>query len=107
MRRTIAWAGLALTAVYLVTAGGTYPAIASVQAAIVIQVMAVIVLGGWLVLAIARPSWQPTTPLMLPVAIVVGAWCLSALFSQRPRLSLEPTLAGLGFAFLNFTILAA
>jgi O-antigen ligase/tetratricopeptide (TPR) repeat protein len=99
MRRTIAWAVLALTGIYLVTAGGTYPAIASVQAAIVIQMMAVAILGGWLVLAILRPSWRPTTPLMVPVGIVVAAWCLSALFSQRPRLSLEPTLAGLGFAF--------
>jgi O-antigen ligase/tetratricopeptide (TPR) repeat protein len=93
-----AWLALALAAVFFLTTGGTYPGIASVDAHVIGQVIAVVVLGGWLVLALVRPAWRPTTPLLLPVALVSAAYLASAVLSQRQRLSLEPTIAGLGWA---------
>jgi O-antigen ligase len=93
-----AWLALALAAVFFLTTGGTYPGIASVDAHVIGQVIAVVVLGGWLVLALVRPAWRPTTPLLLPVALISADYLASAVLSQRPRLSLEPTIAGLGWA---------
>jgi O-antigen ligase len=92
------WLALALAAVFFLTTGGTYPGIASVDAHVIGQVIAVVVLGGWLVLALVRPAWRPTTPVLIPVALVSAAYLASAVLSQRPRLSLEPTIAGLGWA---------
>ncbi len=107
--RILAWAAILVAGIFFMTAGGTYPGIASVQARIVAQVLSYAILGGWLVLAIMRPAWRPTTPLFGPVMLASGAYAVAALFSQRPRLSLEPTLAGFGFAlaFLFLTRLLA
>jgi O-antigen ligase len=93
-----AWLALVLAAVFFLTTGGTYPGIASIDAHVIGQVIAVVVLGGWLVFALVRPAWRPRTPLLLPVALVSAAYLASAVLSQRPRLSLEPTIAGLGWA---------
>ncbi|NJD30010.1 MAG: O-antigen ligase family protein [Chloroflexi bacterium] len=98
MTRIVVWAVLLLSALFLLTTGGTYPGIASVEAHIIGQVIAYVVLGGWCLLALFRPEWRPDTPLLLPIALATGAYLLSFAFSQRPRLSLEPTLAGLGWA---------
>jgi O-antigen ligase len=104
-----AWVVLLLSGLFLLTTGGTYPGIASPEAHIVGQVIAYVVLGGWLLLALRRPEWRPQTPLLLPVLAASGAYLLSFVFSQRPRLSLEPTVAGLGWAlaFLFLTCLLA
>jgi O-antigen ligase len=92
------WAALVLSAAFFLTTGGTYPGIASVDAHVIGQVIGITVLGGWCALALMRPVWRPSSPLLLPVVIASAAYLLSAVFSQRPRLSFEPTIAGLGWA---------
>jgi O-antigen ligase/tetratricopeptide (TPR) repeat protein len=99
VKRVVVWAVLLLSALFLLTTGGTYPGIASVEAHIIGQVIAYVALGGWFLVMLVRPEWRPTTPLFWPVVIATGAYLLSFAFSQRPRLSLEPTIAGVGWAF--------
>lgn len=96
--RLIAWMALVLAAVFFLTTGGTYPGIASVEGHVIGQVIAIAVLGGWLALALVRPEWRPRTPLLVPIALASAAYLASAIASQRPRLSFEPTIAGLGWA---------
>jgi O-antigen ligase len=98
-----------LVAALLLLFGGGYLSLPSMVAKLTFQVLAVTILGGWLTLALIRPSWRPATPLLLPVLIACGAYSLAFLLSQRPRLSLEPTLGGLAFglAFLFLTRLLA
>ncbi len=103
--RQLAWTGLVLAAVLVFTATGTYDAMGTAQARIGNQLMAGLILGGWLVVALIRPAWRPRSPLMPFVALVAGAYALSAVTSQRPRLSLEPMLGGLALA-LAFAFLA-
>ena len=98
LARVVAWAVVLLAGFFFLTTGGTYPGIASVEGHVLGQAIAIVVLGGWLVLALVRPAWRPRTPLLLPLAIASAAYLASALVSQRPRLSLEPTIAGLGWA---------
>ncbi|HXG26230.1 MAG TPA: O-antigen ligase family protein, partial [Candidatus Binatia bacterium] len=93
-----AWVVLVLCAVFLLTTGGTYPGIASIEAHVIGQIIAIGVLGTWSVVSIWKPAWRAATPLLLPIALAAGAYLLSGLFSQRPRLSFEPLLAGLGWA---------
>jgi O-antigen ligase/tetratricopeptide (TPR) repeat protein len=104
-----AWVVLVLSAIFFLTTGGTYPGIASVDAHVIGQVIAMVVFGGWLALALVRPSWRIRTPLLLPIAVATAVYVASALVSQRPRLSLEPTMAGVGWAlaFLFLTRLLA
>jgi hypothetical protein len=92
-----AWAVLLLSGLFLLTTGGTYPGIASVEGHILGQVIAYVVLGGWLLLALRDPAWRPRTPLFVPVLLATSAYALSAVFSQRQRLSFEPTIAGIGW----------
>ena len=94
----LAWIVCAAAAIFILIVGGGYLAIASLEAKITLQVIAVLILGGWLLLAVARPAWRATTPLLEVVLIVLAAYGLSALMSQRPRLSLEPMIGGIGFA---------
>jgi O-antigen ligase len=93
-----AWAVLLLSGLFLLTTGGTYPGIASVEGHVVGQVIGIAVLGGWLAISLVRREWRPRTPLLVPLALASAAYLASALVSQRPRLSLEPTIAGLGWA---------
>jgi O-antigen ligase/tetratricopeptide (TPR) repeat protein len=99
LARVAAWLVLLVTGLYLLTTGGNQVLVREVSAKIVLQILAIGVLGVWLAGAILRPSWRPSTPLAIPVFAVSAALALSAVLSQRPRLSLEPTLGGLGFAF--------
>jgi O-antigen ligase/tetratricopeptide (TPR) repeat protein len=92
-----AWAVLVLSAVFFLTTGGTYPGIASVEGHLIGQIVAIAILGGWLALSLGRPAWRARSPLLLPVALACLAYGASAMVSQRPRLSLEPTIAGLGW----------
>jgi tetratricopeptide (TPR) repeat protein len=105
--RVAAWAVLLFSGLFLLTTGGTYPGIASVEGHIVGQVIAYAVLVGWLLLALRKPEWRPTTPLFWPILIAAAAYGLAAVFSQRPRLGLEPTIAGIGWAvgFMFLTVL--
>ena len=96
--RLFAWIAILAAALYIVLIGGGYPGLASLHAKVIIQVSAVAILGTWLAVSIIRPSWRVTTPLLVPVLLASGAYVLSAVFSERPRLSLEPTIGGLGFA---------
>lgn len=107
--RRAAWIVIAVAWAFFLTSGGTYPGIADVQAQLVAQVFAVAILGSWLVIALLRPGWRLTTPLLIPVLAASAAYAAAGLFSQRPRLSLEPTIAGIGFAlaFLFLTRLLA
>src|SRR5438045_3663021 len=98
LARLGAWLLLALSAVFLLSTGGTYPGIASLDAHVIGQVVAIAVLGVWLMASLFQPDWRPRTPLLIPIALASAAYLASALASQRPRLSLEPTVAGLGWA---------
>jgi O-antigen ligase len=108
LARRAGWSVLLVAALFLLFGGG-YLSLPSMVAKLTFQVIAVTILGGWLAIALMRPSWRPATPLVLPVLIASGAYSLSFLLSQRPRLSLEPTLGGLAFglAFLFLTRLLA
>ena len=96
--RVVVWIGLLVAGVFFLSAGGSYGGIEYVPARIASQILAYAILGSWLVVALLRPAWRPTTPLVLPVLVVMGAYTLAALLSQRPRLSFEPFTAGLGWA---------
>lgn len=102
--RLLVWLVLLLAAAFFMTVGGTYQIIA-INAQIAGQVLTLTILGGWLIAAILNPRWRPDTPLLVPVLLVSVVYGISALLSQRPRLSLEPTLAGfcyaLAFLFLS------
>jgi O-antigen ligase/tetratricopeptide (TPR) repeat protein len=100
--RSIAWIVLVFIGLVLVVVTGGYDAMGSIQSRLAHQAMAYLVLGSWLLLALARPAWRPRTPLVPAVALTVSAYVLATLASQRPRLSLEPGLAGpaLALAFL-------
>jgi putative inorganic carbon (HCO3(-)) transporter len=93
-----AWVIVLLSGLFLLTTGGTYPGIASVEGHVVGQLIGITVLGGWLLISVVRGEWRPRTPLLVPLALASAAYLASALVSQRPRLSLEPTIAGLGWA---------
>jgi O-antigen ligase/tetratricopeptide (TPR) repeat protein len=92
------WGVLLLSGLFFLTTGGTYPGIASVDAHVLGQIIGIAALGGWLAIALLRQEWRPRTPLLVPLAIASGGYLASAVASQRPRLSLEPTMAGLGWA---------
>lgn len=96
--RVAAWAGLVMCAAFFLTTGGTYPGIASVEGHIIGQAIAIVVFGGWFAISLMRPSWRARTPLLVPVVLACLAYVASGLVSQRPRLSLEPTIAGIGWA---------
>ena len=98
--RQVTWTGLVLAAVLVFTATGTYDALGTDRGRIGNQLMAVGILGGWLLVALARPAWRPRSSLIPFVALAAGVYALSAVTSQRPRLSLEPTLGGLALALL-------
>lgn len=104
--RQVVWTGLVLAAVLLFTATGTYGVMGTIHSRIGNQVIAIAILGGWLAVAVFRPAWRPRTPLLPYVALAAGAYALSAVTSQRPRLSLEPMLGGLALA-LSFVFLTA
>ncbi len=90
----LAWFGLVGIATYVLLIGGTYPGYYNQPARIVTHVFAVAIVGGWLALALLRPRWRADTPLRWPALAIVAALVLSGIFSQRPRLSLEPVLTG-------------
>ena len=96
--RLVVWLGLLLAGVFFFSAGGSYGGIEYVPARIASQILAYAILGLWLVVALLRPEWRPSTPLVLPVLVVMGAYALATLLSQRSRLSFEPFTAGLGWA---------
>jgi O-antigen ligase/tetratricopeptide (TPR) repeat protein len=85
---------------------GGYQSIASLNAKIALQLIAILTIGVWAIAAIVRPVMRPAGPLMLPIAGLCCAYVLSAIFSQRPRLSFEPALAGLAFACAFFALRA-
>lgn len=87
-----------LCAAFFLTTGGTYPGIASVEGHIIGQTIAIAVFGTWFVVSLVRPDWQARTPLFLPILLATLVYVASGAFSQRPRLSLEPTIAGVGWA---------
>ncbi len=96
--RLLAWSVLLVAVALLFTATGQYDSMGTIQSRFLNQGMVVLVLGTWLVGALFRPAWRPVTPLLLPLALACAAYTLSALGSQRPRLSLEPLLGGLSIA---------
>ena len=96
--QVIGWSACAAAAAYIVTVGGGYPGIGSIQTVVLLQAFAVVILTGWLLIALWKPAWRPTSPLLLPILIACAAYALSSWLSQRPRLSLKLTIGGLGFA---------
>jgi O-antigen ligase len=104
--RFLAWVGLVLVALVLFVVTGGYDAMGSIQSRLAHQAMAYLVLGSWLLVALVRPAWRPRTPLLPALGLALAAYGLSALASQRPRLSLEPALAGAALA-LTYLFLAS
>jgi tetratricopeptide (TPR) repeat protein/O-antigen ligase len=94
----LAWSAILGAAVFLLVMGGGYPGLASLNAKVITQIIAFGLLGTWLVGCVFRASWRPSSVFVLPMGLVVSAYVLSTLTSERPRQSLEPTLGGLGLA---------
>ena len=107
--RPVAWVLLLGAALFVLDYAGWYGAITDQPIRIATQVLTFAVIGSWLAVAIARPRWLPHTPLVAPVLAAAAVFAVAGLFSQRSRLSLEATLAGLAAAalFLFLARLAA
>lgn len=107
--RLTTWIVLLAGGVFLLMVGGNFTLVREVAAKIVLQVLALGILTVWVAGTVVRSSWRPSTPLFIPVLVGASAYVLSGLLSQRPRLSLEPTMGALGFAlaFLMLTKLLA
>lgn len=107
--RPVAWALLLAAALFVLDFAGWYGAITDQPIRIATQILTYAVVGGWLLLAVARPGWLPRTPLAVPVIAAAAAFSAAALFSQRSRLSTESLLVGLAAAalFLFLSRLAA
>lgn len=107
--RPLAWAMLLSGALIVLDFAGWYGYIVDQPVRILTQALAYAVVGGWLLVALMRPRWLPRTPLAAPVIAAAAVFVLASVFSQRPRLSAEATLIGLGAAamFLFLTRLAA
>jgi O-antigen ligase/tetratricopeptide (TPR) repeat protein len=92
------WLLVAFAGVAVLLFGGHFQSLVTLPVVDGLQVLSVLILGGWLLIVVLRPAARPTTPLMIPVAAASAAYALSGLLSQRPRLSLESTIGGIGFA---------
>jgi O-antigen ligase/tetratricopeptide (TPR) repeat protein len=77
---------------------GGYQALANTPARFALQAISAVTLGVWALIALFRPTWRPNSGLLVPVLGLCVAYALSAVVSQRPRLSLDPALGGLAFA---------
>ena len=62
--------------------------------------MAALALIPWFVGAIVRPSWRPSSRLMLPIGAILVAYAISTVTSRNQRISLEM----LGYAVLLFLV---
>jgi len=98
--RPLAWAVLLAAGLFVLDIGGWYGYINDQPSRIATQIAAYVVIGGWLLVAAVRPGWLPRTPLARPVVAVAAVFALTGLLSQRSRLSVESTLAGLAVAAL-------
>src|SRR3990170_148023 len=96
--RLAGWIVVLAATTYIMAVGGTYNGIASAPDRVLMQALAYGILGTWCIGAVFRPSWRPRTPLLFPVVLASAVYGLSALFSERPRLSLDPTMAGFAVA---------
>lgn len=96
--RGAAWLGLLTIGAFFMSGSGTYPGIYALPAQLVAQLIAYGIIGVWALAALRHPTWGVATSLLPPVAFACVTYVISALQSQRPRLSLEPTLAGLAWA---------
>ena len=103
--RLAGWIVVLAATTYIMAVGGTYNGIASAPDRVLMQALAYGILGTWCIGAMLRPSWRPRTPLLFPVVLASAVYGLSALFSQRPRLSLDPTMAGFAIA-LTYLLLS-
>ena len=90
---------------YWTSAAGTGTSTTS-RVRIATQIAAYVVIGGWLLVAAFRPAWLPRTPLARPIAAAAAVFALTGLLSQRSRLSVESTLAGLAVAALFLLVSA-
>jgi O-antigen ligase/Tfp pilus assembly protein PilF len=97
-RRLLAWGVILLAGIWFTTVGGVFGALSSAPIQIVSQVVGYVVIGGWLIVALAQPDWRPRTDLFPAILVAVVALGISFWFSPRPRLSLEPTFAGVAYA---------
>jgi O-antigen ligase len=100
-----AWLFVGFAGIAVFLFAGHFQSLVTLPVVVGLQVFAVVILGAWLLLAVLKREARPTTPLLLPVLAASAAYALSAMLSQRPRLSLESTLGGLGFA-LTFLFLS-
>jgi tetratricopeptide (TPR) repeat protein len=93
--RPLAWAVLLAAGLFVLDIGGWYGYINDQPSRIATQIAAYVVIGGWLLVAALRPGWLPRTPLARPIVAAAAVFALTGLLSQRSRLSIESTLAGL------------
>jgi O-antigen ligase/tetratricopeptide (TPR) repeat protein len=104
IRRAV-WVFLGFAGVAVLLSSGHFLSLVLPQVVFGLQAFAVLILGTWLAVAVLTPSARPNTPLFAPVLFGMAVYGVSALLSQRPRLSVESTLGGIGFgiAFLFLT----
>ena len=90
-----AWAAMTMGIVWLMEIGGVY-GIYLWQARLISVALAALAIAAWGVVAIRSPDWRPRSAIWPALALPLGAFAISTLFSQRPRISVE---------YLGYTIL--
>ena len=95
--------------VFAVFFGGTHPGITETGVRMMSGTVALAVLIIWGIVAVFRPTWRPRSVLLVPIVVAFLVFCVSALFSQVPRLSQDAILqaGGLVLAFLLLSRLAS
>jgi O-antigen ligase len=92
-----------LTAAFLFVlfVGGGYPGATSAAARVTTQILVLLTLSGWLVVAVRDVRWFPRSQLVGPGAIALALMAVCALFSVSPRMS----LGGVAFSAVALAIL--
>lgn len=84
--------------------GGTAEALDYTLSRLIGEALAFIFLGAWLLVALFRPGWRPSTLLAIPLASVLLVFGVSSLMSENQRVSGEflsyATLMALAYLFL-------
>jgi O-antigen ligase/tetratricopeptide (TPR) repeat protein len=85
----VGWAGFSLLVLYAILLGGGWIGIYSVQVRVLSLGIVAVGLLGWLLVAVRRPEWRPTTAIWPTFVLPLLSFVLSTAFSPLPRLGLD------------------